>query len=134
MTLWSPIGAFMAGAQPLQPNSLVILKDDFDVIVVRRIDGVPALVVEVLSPSNAEYDHEVKRAAYTRADVPEYWIVRPEELDTLVHSQPEQGSGRYLQISQIAPDGDLVSPTLPYAAPIASFFTVAVDIATRESR
>jgi Uma2 family endonuclease len=133
MTLWSPIGVFMPGAQPLQPDLLVIRKDDFDMIDDRRINGVPALVVEVLSPSNAEYEHEVKRAAYARAGVLEYWIVRPEEHDTLVHSQPEQGSGRYLQISRIAPDSDLVSPTLPFTAPIASFFTDAIDTANRDS-
>ena len=134
ITLWSPIGVFMPGAQPLQPDLLVILKDDYGTIDDRRINGVPALVMEVLSPSNADYDHEIKRTAYARAGVPEYWIVRPEEQDTLVHSQPEQGTGRYLQISRIAPDGDLPSPTLPFIAPLASFFTDAVDVTNAESR
>jgi Uma2 family endonuclease len=33
------------------------------------------LVVEVLSPSTAQYDRRLKRLRYQRADVPEYWIV-----------------------------------------------------------
>ncbi|HEY8598973.1 MAG TPA: Uma2 family endonuclease [Thermomicrobiales bacterium] len=127
ITLWSPIGVFMPGAQPVQPDILIVGKDDFGIIDDRRVNGVPTLVVEVLSPSNAEYDHEVKRAAYARAGVPEYWIVRPEERDTLVHSQPEHTTGRYLQISRIPPSGVLVSPTLPFTAPIADFFTDTVD-------
>lgn len=129
ITLWSPIGVFMPGAQPLQPDLLVIPKDDFGMIDDRRVNGVPTLVVEVLSPSNAEYDHDVKRAAYAHAGIPEYWIVRPEERDTLVHSQPERATGRYLQITRIPPEGELLSPTLPFTAQITSFFTDTVDTA-----
>ena len=33
------------------------------------------LVVEVLSPSTARYDRQLKRHRYQRAGVPEYWIV-----------------------------------------------------------
>jgi Uma2 family endonuclease len=33
------------------------------------------LVIEVLSPSTARYDRELKRRRYQRAGVPEYWIV-----------------------------------------------------------
>jgi Uma2 family endonuclease len=33
------------------------------------------LVVEVLSPSTAQYDRRLKRLRYQRAGVPEYWIV-----------------------------------------------------------
>ena len=42
------------------------------------IDGVPDLVVEILSPSNRPYDEQVKYRLYERAGVPEYWLVDPE--------------------------------------------------------
>ena len=93
----------------------------------RRVNGVPALIVEVLSPSNAEYDQGIKRAAYARAGVPEYWIVRPAERDILVHSRPDRGTAQYQTITHVSPDGELVSPTLPFRAPIATFFTDAAD-------
>lgn len=129
ITLWSPIGVFMPGAQPIQPDILIVLRDDFGIIDERRVNGVPALTIEVLSPSNADYDYEVKRAAYARAGVPEYWIARPAERDMLIHSQPERASGRYLQVTRIAPDGILRSPTLPFSAEIATFFRDLVDTA-----
>jgi Uma2 family endonuclease len=39
------------------------------------------LAVEVLSPSNAEYDRSTKRIYYQRVGVPEYWVV---DLDARV--------------------------------------------------
>ena len=63
-----------------------------------------------------------KRAAYARAGVPEYWILRPTERDVLVHWEPEPATGLYLQVRHSAPEGELVSPTLPFRAPVAAFF------------
>ena len=42
------------------------------------IEGVPDLIVEVLSPSNPEHDRNTKFRAYALARVREYWIVDPE--------------------------------------------------------
>ena len=36
------------------------------------------LVIEVLSPSTARYDRQLKRRRYQRARVPEYWVVDPD--------------------------------------------------------
>ncbi len=37
--------------------------------------GIPILVVEVLSPSTAQYDRVKKRRLYQRVGVPVYWVV-----------------------------------------------------------
>ena len=39
------------------------------------IEGVPDLVVEILSPSNWMYDRQEKFRLYQTSGVPEYWIV-----------------------------------------------------------
>ena len=127
MTLWSPIGVFMPGSDPVQPDVLVVLAADFAIIGERRIDGVPALMVEVLSPSNPEHDLVTKRATYARAGVPEYWVFRPEERDVLVHSEPDPGAGMYLQVRRIPSAGELISPTLPFRALVATFFADEAD-------
>src|SRR3954451_21343827 len=67
IALWAPIGLFIAGCDPVQPDLFFIRTDDLGMVRDRYIFGVPALLVEVLSPSNARQDTEIKLAAYARA-------------------------------------------------------------------
>jgi len=117
----------MPECDPVQPDILVVRSEGQGMIYDRRINGVPALIVEVLSPSNAAQDTEVKRAASARAGLPEYWIVRPVERDVLVLSRPATAAGRYLHATVVAPDGELASPTLPFRAAVAGFLVGSPD-------
>jgi Uma2 family endonuclease len=126
-TLWAPIGVFMPGCDPVQPDLLVVRTEDLSIIRDRRIYGVPALLIEILSPSNPEQDLELKRDAYARAGVSEYWIVRPAERDALVLSYPDAGLGIYTRVDTVASNDELISPTLPFRAPVAGFFAGAPD-------
>lgn len=124
---FAPIGLLMPGCDPVQPDIVVVRSEDRGMIYDRRINGVPALIVEVLSPSSAEKDTEIKRAAYARAGLPEYWIVRPAERDVIVLSRPDPASGLYLQSLNVGPAEELRSPTLPFRAAIAGFFAGSPD-------
>ena len=126
-TLWSPIGVLMPGCDPVQPDLCVVRSEDLGMFHDRRVFGVPALLIEVLSPSNPEQDLEVKRDAYARAGVPEYWVVRPAERDVLLFSQPDTQLGVYTRIDPVAPEGELASPTLPVRVAVARFFAGAPD-------
>lgn len=126
VTFPAPIGVFMPGCDPVQPDLVVVRREDLDIFHDRHIYGIPALVVEVLSPFNAEVDTETKRRAYARCG-PEYWIVRPASRDVLVLSQPDRQLGDYRASVPIPPNGELHSPTLPIATPIARFFAGAPD-------
>ena len=74
----APVDVFMAYADPVQPEIMLLLPDQLHLESKRVIEGAPALVVEVLSPSNPEHDRIVKRAVYARGGVLEYWLVSPE--------------------------------------------------------
>ena len=50
----------------------------------KEYKGVPDLFVEVLSPSNRDYDLEDKRSYYREAGVKEMWFVDPEEEQIIV--------------------------------------------------
>lgn len=122
-----PMGVFMPGCDPVQPDLFVVRQEDRAIFRDKHTYGVPALVVEILSPGSVAYDTQVKREAYAKAGVPEYWIVRPAERDVLVHTEPEPATGQYLNTFHVLPDGELVSPTLPFRARIAEFFAGAPD-------
>lgn len=127
VTLWAPIGVFMPGCDPAQPDILVVRTANLSIIRDRRIDGVPDLIVEVVSPSNSEQDLEIKRKAYARAAVPEYWIVRLAERDVIVCSAPDPAAGLFKNVDTIPLNGVLASPSLPIQARIADFFANAPD-------
>jgi Uma2 family endonuclease len=124
---FAPIGLLMPGCDPVQPDVVVVGAADIAQIRDRRIHAVPALLIEVVSPSTRQQDTEIKRAAYARAAVPEYWIVRPAERDVLVHSSPDVASGLYLATATYASGADLIAATLPFRAPVASFFAGSPD-------
>jgi Uma2 family endonuclease len=127
LVAFAPIGLLMPGCDPVQPDIVVVRSEDRGMIYDRRINGVPALIVEILSPSNAEKDTAIKRAAYARAGVPEYWIVRPAERDLLVLSQPDFALGGYLHTHTFTQSQELLSPTLPLRATVAGFFAGSPD-------
>jgi Uma2 family endonuclease len=74
----APLDVFFQGADPVQPDILVILPDSAAKVVMRGIEGPPDLVIEVISPSNRGRDLLLKRALYARAGVKEYWLLDPE--------------------------------------------------------
>lgn len=123
----APIGLIMPGCDPAQPDLLYLRPEDRGAVRDRRIFGVPALLVEILSPSNPEHDLVTKRAIYAGAGVPEYWIFRPATRDALVLSDPDLARREYRTETLVPADGELVSPTLPLRAPVARFYANAPD-------
>ena len=79
--LWltAPLDVFFAGADPVQPDLLVLLPGSRARVVRRGVEGPPDLLIEVLSPSNRAHDQVRKRQLYARGGVREYWIVDPEQ-------------------------------------------------------
>jgi Uma2 family endonuclease len=60
---------------PVEPDIFFIKKERLDIIGEKEVEGAPDLIIEVLSPSNANYDREKKFEIYQVAGVPEYWLV-----------------------------------------------------------
>ncbi|RIK44653.1 MAG: Uma2 family endonuclease [Chloroflexi bacterium] len=119
----APIGVIMPGCDPVQPDFLVIRAERAHSITAdERIRIVPDLIAEVLSPSNPEHDLLTKRAAYARAGVPEYWIVRPDTRDVLLLSDPDPAAADFGTAATAAYGADLVSPTLPIRVAVAALF------------
>lgn len=76
--LMAPLDVFFAGANPVEPDIVVLLPDRLPLISKRGIEGAPSLLIEILSPSNPQHDRARKRTLYARGGVPEYWLVDPD--------------------------------------------------------
>lgn len=118
----APIGLIMPGADPVQPDFILVRSDRAGIISEGRIRAVPDLIAEVVSPSNPSHDTVIKRAAYARAGVPEYWIVLPDTREVLVLSEPVAGLAEYAESHLFTLGMELVSATLPIRVPVESIF------------
>ena len=105
---------------------MVVLASRRELFQGGRIVGVPDLIVEVLSPSNAAYDLDIKLNAYAHAGVPEYVIVDP-PARTLAHHRLES-PGHYLP-ARLYTEHDRVAfdclPTISFI--VGDLFTGAPD-------
>jgi Uma2 family endonuclease len=73
----APFDVQLSETDVVQPDLVVVLKGNAHILTETRIQGVPDLVVEILSPSGGPHDRQRKKALYERVGIPEYWIVDP---------------------------------------------------------
>ena len=59
----------------VQPDIVVVLNANANIIRPSRIKGSPDLVVEILSPSSTDYDRTTKKDMFECHGVHEYWVV-----------------------------------------------------------
>ncbi len=85
----SPIDVFLGEHNILQPDILVL---DRPLGPKTKHAELPALVVEVLSPSTIRRDRQVKRRIYLEAGVREVWIVDPESETVEIFTRSGQRS------------------------------------------
>lgn len=77
--------------RPVQPDIVFIRKGNKPKGYLNYFDGVPNLVVEILSKSTAKVDLGTKLLAYEKAGIPEYWTVDPKTHSVRVYTL-EEGS------------------------------------------
>ena len=91
----APFDILFSDSNIVQPDILFISQDRASIITEKNAQGVPDLLVEILSSSNRRYDEVVKKQLYENYGVREYWIVDPEE-DTVRQYELD---GRVLKLS-----------------------------------
>jgi Uma2 family endonuclease len=82
-------------ASPVQPDLVFFRKGNTPGLDDNSFEGVPDLVVEILSPRTRRRDLTVKLDAYRDAGVPEYWLVDPAERTVVVYVLEK---GRYTEL------------------------------------
>jgi Uma2 family endonuclease len=75
----------------VEPDLAVIVNDQAQIITKQNIQGAPALVVEIASPSTKRRDRRQKRDLYANTGVREYWIVDPDANSVTVFRRTPEG-------------------------------------------
>jgi Uma2 family endonuclease len=75
---YSPIDLILSESIVLQPDLVFISNAKKEIITNRGIEGIPDLIVEVLSPSNSYIDRVTKKEIYAAHGIPELWLVDPQ--------------------------------------------------------
>lgn len=114
---FAPLDVVLTDNDTAQPDILFISNDRQHVIGARVIEGAPDLVVEILSPSTAQYDLGYKMELYARHDVKEYWIG---DCDAATIRVLLLTDGAFVTAGVYGRGDTLTSPTLPG-------FSLAID-------
>jgi Uma2 family endonuclease len=81
----APIDLVLDKHSAVQPDLVVVGAANASIITARALEGVPDIVVEILSPGSDDRDRHIKRRLYERFSIPEYWLVEPEHGFLTVH-------------------------------------------------
>lgn len=98
----------LAPGRKCAPDVFFIRQEHMPMPLPKEFEGVPDLVVEVLSPSNRRYDLRDKRLIYREAGVGEVWFIDA-ELRRIIMDRHRAGS----YVEEIFTEGQVVSEVLP---------------------
>jgi Uma2 family endonuclease len=100
----APIDVILTDGDIVQPDIVVCERTQ---VSARGIEGIPLIVLEILSPSTRKHDLELKAQRYAKLGVPHYWIVDPEAKRVDCHRLEEN---RYPRIAGAEGQSSFVHP------------------------
>ncbi len=75
-----PIGVHLHDEAVVEPDVIFVASERLAIVDPEGgVHGAPDLVVEVLSPTNRDYDRTLKRKLYMASSVPELWLLDADE-------------------------------------------------------
>lgn len=109
----SPFDVVFSFHDIVEPDLIFVAPDQMHILTDKNIQGTPALVVEILSPSTRKRDKRIKRRLYERTGVREYWLVDP-ELDTVTIDR-RAADDSFPRVAELTAQGcdTLTTPLLP---------------------
>lgn len=106
----APIDLILDDENVVQPDLVVVSTARAHLVTSRGLEGVPDLVVEILSPSSRDRDQHLKHRLYERFGIPAYWIVDPHNGSVITWQLID---GRYQQDAHYDRSATLIWPAFP---------------------
>jgi Uma2 family endonuclease len=109
----SPLDTVFSPWDVVEPDLVFVAADQLEILTEPNIQGAPALVVEILSPSTRRRDLGIKRQLFDRGGVREYWVVDPKARELMVYRRV--AGGGLVETERLSAIGDatLTTPLLP---------------------
>lgn len=108
-------------ARVFQPDLQFIARENAGIVTAPNVQGMPDLIVEILSPSNARHDAVLKRRLYEEHGLGEYWMVLNEtDQVEVLRRGPD---GRFERPVLYEAGDTLTTPLLPgFGLEVATLF------------
>ena len=108
-----PLDVVLSAHDVVEPDLILIASDQMEILTPKNVQGAPALVIEVLSPSTRRRDLGIKRELFNRGGVREYWIVDGRLNRIQVHRRNADGVLTMVGQLEAGVDDVLTTPILP---------------------
>jgi Uma2 family endonuclease len=120
--LVAPVDVVLSEIDVVEPDVIWISLARREILAEANVQGMPDLVVEVLSPSTRKTDEIIKRKLYERYGALEYWIVDPELERVKIYRRAGEGFAPAVEVAAEAGES-LASPLLPgFSVAVAELF------------
>ncbi len=110
LMLIHPVDVVLSQHNVVQPDLSYLTNDQLPLESDSELNQVPAMVVEILSPSTEERDRKIKFKEYARFGVKEYWLVSPNDHRIEVYARSDKG---FLLFKSFSRDDELNTPLFP---------------------
>ncbi len=118
----APTDVVLSRYDIVQPDLLFVSNERSSILTEENIQGAPDLLIEILGERNRRLDVVIKRRAYERFGVREYWIFDPRWKTAQIWERSGENLRRKAQLSAAAGDV-LTTPLLPgLEIPLAEIF------------
>lgn len=108
-----PLDVVLSPHDLVAPDLTFIANDQEEILTPKNVQGAPALVIEVLSPSTRGRDTGIKRQLFDRSGVREYWIVDGTLNRIEVYRRGPDAALTVGEALEAKADGTLKTPILP---------------------
>jgi Uma2 family endonuclease len=116
----APFDVYLDEINVFQPDIIIVLNERLGILTEAGAEGVPNLVIEILSPKTRRLDLVNKKQEYARAGVKELWIIDPEPRTIMIHQFAFDGVE---EIRQVDEEGTLSTELLPgFSLAVAMLF------------
>jgi len=120
--LLAPTDVILSPHDVVVPDLIFVSKERLGIVGEKNVQGVPDLIVEVLSKGTRQRDEGLKLHLYERHEVREYWMLDPDRRTAKIYRRI--GNRLQLAASLSVESGDVLSsPLLPgLAVPLSEIF------------